>query len=85
MKITAKKTKLRKLQTNSVPADQLTTIYAVRTLGEERKLGQYKLIENGIAQYFNNFDELKYYSNLVLRDKHKHVVIVRGQAPDDPC
>jgi hypothetical protein len=68
-----------------VPADQLDTIHAVRTLGEERKLGQYKLVDGDKVRYFNNFKELRFHSNLVLRNQHKHVIIVKGEIPDDPC
>ena len=85
--MTWKATKLRnrKLQTNSVSASELETIYAVRTLGDERKKGQYKLVDEGVTRYFNNFKEVRYFNNKVLRNKHKHIIIVRGQAPDDSC
>ena len=86
MKWTAKKLTYRKLNAkNGVPVNELETLYAVRTLGKERKLGQYKLTNKGTAQYFNNFKELKYYSDKVLYAKHKHIVIVKGRAPNDSC
>ena len=66
-----------------MPPSQLKTIYAVRTLGDERKLGQYKLIEDGQTRYFNTFKELKYYSDIVLYTKHKHVIITKGEIPED--
>jgi hypothetical protein len=80
VKIIAKKVDHRKLNaSNGVPPDQLKVIHAVRTLGDERKLGQYKLIEDGKTKYFKNFLELRYYSDLVLYTKHKHVIISRGE------
>ena len=85
MKWTATKLRNRKLQTNSVPASELETIYAVRTLYEERKKGQYKLVDEGVTKYFKDFLELRYFSTKVLRNKHKHVILVKGQAPDDSC
>ena len=87
MKLTVKKVKHRLLAPNGVPADQLETIHAVRTLGEERKLGQYKLVDGDTTRYFLNFKELRFYSNQILRNKHKHVIIVKGQieAPNDLC
>ena len=85
MQIIAKKLKHRKLATNSVPASSLEIIYAVRTLGDERKQGQYKLVNGNQVQYFRNFNELKFYSNRVLRNQHKHVILVKGEVPNDPC
>lgn len=85
MKIIARKLKNRKLATNSVPISELETIYAVRVLGEERKFGQYKIVNGEQIQYFKNFDELKFYSNLTLKNHHKHVIIVKGEIPDDTC
>lgn len=66
-----------KLALNSVPASQLTPVVATRVLGKERELGQYKL-ENGELLRFQNFKSLRFYSNLVLRNKHKHIILVRG-------
>ena len=84
MKIIAKKVKHRKLNAkNGVAPSQLEILYAVRTLGEERKLGQYKLIENGQARYFKNFKELRYYSDIVLYAQHKHIILSKGEA-DEP-
>ena len=85
MKWTAKKVKHRKLRINGVAANQLDAIFAVRTLNDERKLGQYKLVDDGRVRYFANFKELRFYSNQILRNKHKHVIIVRGEIPNDPC
>jgi hypothetical protein len=81
----ATKLRNRKLAPSTVPASELKTIYAVRTLGEERKLGQYKLVDGGNTKYFNNFLELKYYSDKVLYHERNYVVLVKGQAPDDLC
>lgn len=85
MKIIARKLKNRKLATHSVPANDLKAIYAVRTIGDERKLGQYKIVDNNQVQYFRNFDALRFYSNIILRNQHKHVIIVKGEIPDDTC
>lgn len=85
MQIIAKKLTHRKLATNSVPPSELETIHAVRTLGEERKQGQYKLVDNDQVKYFSNFKELKFYSNRVLRNQHKHVILVKGEVPNDSC
>ncbi len=74
--VLVRKTDSRKLALNSVPASQLTAITATRVLGNDRKLGQYKL-ENGELVRFRNFKALRLYSNLVLRDKRKHVILVR--------
>ena len=70
-----------------VSAGQLDVIHAVRTLGEERKLVQYKLVEESSTRYFKNFKELRFFSSQILRNKHKHVIIVKGQieVPNDSC
>lgn len=72
----AKKTNSRKLATTSVSANQLTPMVATRVFGDERKLGQYKL-ENGELVRFRHFKDLRLYSNLVLRNKNKHIILVR--------
>ena len=82
MSIKANKKHHMLLQTNNVPAAQLETIYAVRTLKEERKLGQYKLVDDGITRYFKNFKDLQYFSDKALHSKHKHVILVRGEVPE---
>jgi len=85
MKIIAKKIAHRLIANTTVPASKLEVIYAVRTLDEERKLGQYKLVTGGIIKYFNNFKELRFYSDQVLYTKHKHIIIVKGEIPNDSC
>jgi len=78
MKIKARKTNNRPIKAKSgVPAKDLSPIIAIRLL-EDRNKGQYKLIlENGTEKFFNNFKELKFFNNLNLRNKHKHIIIRR--------
>ena len=77
-KITVKKRANRLLNSKyGVPADQLTKITAIRVIGNERKLGQYKLIDGSKTKRFNNFKELRFYNNLVLRNQHKFITIIR--------
>lgn len=85
MSIKVKKSTIKLNSKAGVPADQLETIYAVRTLGDERKLGQYKLVDDGKVRYFNNFKEFRYFSDRVLYFHHVHVILVKGEIPNDPC
>ena len=83
MKLTVKKATIKLNSKAGVPADQLKVIYAVRTLGDERKLGQYKLVSDKV-KYFNNFLEFRYFSDRVLYYHHVHVILVKGEVPNDP-
>ena len=75
----ARKTNYRALQTNSVPAKDLSETCLIRTTGSERKQGQYKFVDDtGKITYFNSFKEFRYFSNRCLFSKHKHVIIKRG-------
>ena len=84
MSIKVKKSTIKLNAKAGVPADQLKVIHAVRTLGDERKLGQYKLVGDTV-KYFNNFLEFRYFSDRVLYYHHVHVILVRGEVPNDPC
>lgn len=65
-----------RLQTNSVPASQLIKTTATRLiLSPDKSKGKYKYVDGNNITYFNSFKEFKYYSNLILRGKHKHVIL----------
>lgn len=73
-----RKTNYRPLAIAGVPAKELTETKAVKTIGPERKLGQYKFIDGNKVRYFRNFDELKFFSNRCLFGRHKYVILERG-------
>jgi hypothetical protein len=65
-----------KLSSSTTIANQLTHMVATRVFGKERKLGQYKL-ENTEIIYFRNFKDLRFYSDFVLYNKNKHIILTR--------
>jgi hypothetical protein len=77
--VLARKTNYRIIQTNSIPAQNLEKTCLIRTTGAERKLGQYKYIDDtGKVKRFNNFEEFRYFSSKCLYGQHKHVIIKKG-------
>lgn len=78
IQIIAKKLKHRLLATSSFPPSELKHVTATRVLGEERKLGQYKLTDGDKITRFNSFKELQFYSNLVLRNQPRFMEITRS-------